>query len=120
DHGFLLQDDTTQVHPFGTKREPSRRHVLDTQPRQGPGLVNVSVTSLGYEGITGYILFRDDTAVFDTGKSGATFVHGGNSPQERIIPVLTVTQKRPESAGLAEYMVEVEALKDVIGLHRIC
>lgn len=119
DHGFLLQDDTTQVRPFGTKREPSRRHVLDSQPRQGPGLVNVSVTSLGYDGITGYILFRDDTAVFDTGKSGATFVHGGNSPQERIIPVLTVTQKRAESGGLVDYSVEAEAQPDALGLHRV-
>src|SRR6201999_3653216 len=84
DHGFLLQDETTETKPQQTKREGNRRHVLDSQPRQGPGLVNVSVSSLGYEGITGYILFRDDTAVFDTGKPGATFVHGGNSPQERI------------------------------------
>jgi hypothetical protein len=119
DHGFLLQDETTREEKFGTKKEPSRRHVLDSQPRQGPGLVNVSVSSLGYEGVTGYILFRDDTAVFDTGKSGATFVHGGNSPQERIIPVLTVTQKRAESGGLVDYQVEAEAQQDVLGLHRV-
>jgi hypothetical protein len=119
DHGFLLQDETTEIKPFGTKREPSRRHVLDSQPRQGPGLVNVSVTSLGYDGITGYLLFRDDTAVFDTGKAGATFVHGGNSPQERIIPVLTVTQKRAESGGLVDYQVEAEAEQDALGLHRV-
>ena len=77
------------------------------------------MTSLGYDGIAGYILFRDDTAVFNTGKSGATFVHGGNSPQERIIPVLTVTQKRAESGGLVEYVVEAEAQQDALGLHRV-
>jgi hypothetical protein len=119
DHGFLLQDETTREADFGPKRDLNRRHVLDSQPRQGPGLVNVSVSSLGYDGITGYILFRDDTAVFNTGKSGATFVHGGNSPQERIIPVLTVTQKRAESGGLVEYVVEAEAQQDALGLHRV-
>jgi hypothetical protein len=119
DHGFLLQDETTDIRPFGTKRDPSRRHVVDDYPRAEPGMVPVSMSALGYDGIGGYLLVREDTAVFATGNPGATFVHGGNSPQERIIPVLTVTRKRPESAGLAEYMVEVESLQDVIGLHRI-
>lgn len=82
-------------------------------------MVNVSVSSLGYDGISGYLLFRDDTAVFATGNSGANFVHGGNSPQERIIPVLTVTRKRIEAISFAEYAVEVEPQPDVVGLHRL-
>jgi hypothetical protein len=82
-------------------------------------MVNVSVSSLGYEGISGYLLFRDDTAVFAKGNAGATFVHGGNSPQERIIPVLTVTRKRTESTGHSQYEVEVETQRDVLGLHRL-
>jgi hypothetical protein len=77
------------------------------------------MSSLGYDGIPGYLLFRDDTAVFATGTAGATFVHGGNSPQERIIPVLTVTRKHREPVGHSEYAVQVEALPDVVGLHRL-
>jgi hypothetical protein len=119
DHGFLLQDETTEVHPYGTKRDPQRRHVLDEHPRAETGMVNVSASSLGYEGLPGYLLFRDDTAVFATGNPGATFVHGGNSPQERIIPVLTVTRKRAEQAGILEYQIVTEALADVLGLHRV-
>jgi hypothetical protein len=119
DHGFLLQDETTEIRPFGTKRDPQRRHVLDEHPRGEAGMVNVSVSSLGYDGLTGYLLFRDDTAVFATGNAGATFVHGGNSPQERVIPVLTVTRKRAEQAGCSAYEVEVEAQPDVVGLHRL-
>ena len=119
DHGFLLQDETTVVRTFGTKRDPQRRHILDEHPRAESGMVNVSLSSLGYEGLTGYLLFHDDTAVFATGNPGATFVHGGNSPQERIIPVLTVTRKRIESSSLIEYAVEVKPEADVIGLHRI-
>ncbi|KYF68125.1 hypothetical protein BE15_38100 [Sorangium cellulosum] len=119
DHGFLLQDETTEVRPFGKKSDPQRRHVLDEHPRAEAGMVNVSVSSLGYEGLSGYLLFRDDTAVFATGNAGASFVHGGNSPQERVIPVLTVTRKRAEQAGYAEYAVEVEPQDDVVGLHRL-
>ncbi len=119
DHGFLLQDETTAVRAFGTKRDPQRRYVLDEHARAESGMVTVSLSSLGYEGLGGYLLFREDTAVFATGNPGSTFVHGGNSPQERIIPVLTVTRKRIESAGLTEYAVEAEALPDVVGLHRV-
>ena len=119
DHGFLLQDETTVIRPFGTKRDPRRRHVLDEHPRAEDGMVNVSVSSLGYDGLTGYLLFRDDTAVFATGNAGATFVHGGNSPQERVIPVLTVTRKRVEQGGASAYAVEVEPLPDVAGVHRL-
>jgi hypothetical protein len=82
-------------------------------------MVNVSVSSLGYDGLSGYLLFRDDTAVFATGNPGATFVHGGNSPQERVIPVLTVTRKRVEQGGYSEYAVEVKPLGDVLSLHRL-
>src|ERR1019366_2234997 len=119
DHGFLLQDETTEVRPFGTKRDPQRRHILDEHARAEAGMVNVSVSSLGYDGLSGYLLFRDDTAVFATGNPGASFVHGGNSPQERVIPVLTVTRKRAESGGLLEYTTDVEALPDALGLHRL-
>jgi hypothetical protein len=119
DHGFLLQDETTEIRPFGTKRDPQRRHVLDEHPRAEAGMVNVSVSALGYEGLKGYLLFRDDTAVFATGNPGASFVHGGNSPQERIIPVLTVTRKRAEAASFAEYAVEVELQPDITDHHRL-
>jgi len=119
DHGFLLQDETTHVRPFATKREVGRRHVFEALPRPEAGMSNVSLASLGYEGLSGYLLFRDDTSVFATGTSGASFVHGGNSLQERVIPVLTVTRKRVEQASLAEYEVQVEPKPPAFGLHRI-
>lgn len=122
DHGFLLQDETTQIRPFGTARDPKRRHIVDEYPRAEPGMVHVATAALGYDGLPAeakYLLFREDTAVFRTGNPGATFVHGGNSPQERIIPVLTITRKRGESPGYSEYAVEVQPLPDVLGLHRL-
>ena len=119
DHGFLLQDETTEVHRYDEREGRQRRHVLDDHPRAEAGMVNVSVSSLGYDGLSGYLLFREDTAVFVTGNPGATFVHGGNSPQERVIPVLTVTRKRAEQGGYSEYAVEVSPLDGALGLHRL-
>jgi hypothetical protein len=119
DHGFLLQCDTPEVRKYGSTRDPQRRHVIDEHPRSEKGMVHVSLSSLGYDGLSGYLLFLDDTAVFATGNPGATFVHGGNSLQERVIPVLTVTRKQREVAGFAEYNVEVEPGADVMGSHRM-
>lgn len=119
DHGFLLKDETTREQPFGNKRTPQRRHIVDEHPRAEAGMVHVSMSSLGYDGLPGYLLLRDDTAVFATGTAGATFVHGGNSLQERVIPVLTVTRKRREAPAHSELMVQVEPQPDVLGHHRL-
>ncbi|ACL64502.1 PglZ domain protein [Anaeromyxobacter dehalogenans 2CP-1] len=119
DHGFLLLDETTQKVPYGSKRDPAQRYVLDEHPRAEQGMVNVSLSALGYDGLAGYLLFREDTAVFATGNAGATFVHGGNSPQERIIPVLTVRRERPLGRTLMAYRVDAERLPDAMGLRRV-
>ena len=82
-------------------------------------MVNVSVSSLGYEGPNGYLLFRDDTAVFATGNAGATFVHGGNSPQERVIPVLVVKRRHAPGPIASKYVVEGVVGKPVLGAQRV-
>jgi PglZ domain len=85
DHGFLLQDQTTQEKPY---RDSHRRYVLAKEPRLEEEMVTVSLNALKYEGQEGYLLFRKDTAVFASGIPGVTFVHGGNSLQERVIRML--------------------------------
>lgn len=126
DHGFLLQDEFTRVEAFGTKRTPRPRYVLDTMARVEANVVAVNPRALGYEGdeIDGkFLLFRRDTAVFATANAGAAFVHGGNSPQERIIPVLEA--RTPARAGRSKatarpkYAIAAEALPDVLGVHRL-
>jgi hypothetical protein len=109
DHGFLLQDATTQIIPYGSKRDPSRRHILVTEPRSESGTSTVSLSSLNYEGQSGYLLFRQDTAVFATGNPGASFVHGGNSLQERVIPVLTISHRHSSNLKLVQYLIETES-----------
>jgi hypothetical protein len=119
DHGFLLLDETTRTVPYGTRRDPSPRYVLDELPRAEPGMVNVSLSALGYDGLAGHLLFREDTAVYATGNAGATFVHGGNSPQERIIPVLTVRRARAAAPSHTTYFVEARREKDLMGARQL-
>jgi hypothetical protein len=120
DHGFLLQDETTpEARPFGKKNVPSRRYVLDDRALAENGLVNVSLSALGYEGAPGYVLFRDDTGEFATGHGGTSFVHGGNSPQERIIPVLSVTRRREQTSAGDAYQAEAVADRDLLGQRQL-
>jgi hypothetical protein len=126
DHGFLLQDECTKVIPFGKKTEPRPRYHVDTLERREADLVAVNPRSLGYEGegLEGkFLLFRKDTALFATGNAGAAFVHGGNSPQERVIPVLDVrtAPKSSSTKKLAkpQYALVAEHLPDERGVHRL-
>ncbi|MFM2310979.1 MAG: hypothetical protein RLZZ04_255 [Cyanobacteriota bacterium] len=121
DHGFLLQDETTQEITYGTKRDPKRRYVLTDESRQETGTVTVSLNSLNYEGQQGYLLFPKTTAVFATvNNHNATFVHGGNSLQERVIPVLTVShQQAAIDSKNIRYVIEAQAESDLLGFSRI-
>ncbi|MBD2510110.1 BREX-6 system phosphatase PglZ [Nostoc muscorum FACHB-395] len=116
DHGFLLQDHTTQEIKYGSKKDPNRRHIIDLEPRSEQGCVTVSLSSLKYEGQNKYLIFSKDTSVFATGNPGATFVHGGNSLQERVIPVLTVSHRYNSHLGMVKYLIEAQADNNKIRL----
>ncbi|GMV42203.1 MAG: hypothetical protein AMXMBFR64_39190 [Myxococcales bacterium] len=120
DHGFLLLDDTaggTQAH--GRRVDPKRRHVLSPVGADHPGEVRVALADLGYEGATGHLMFPETTAVFDTGHRPATFVHGGSSLQERVIPVLTVVHRAAAGGSAQEYALRAAAREGVAGMHCI-
>ena len=121
DHGFLLQDEeTTQEITYGTKRDPKRRYVLSDEPRQENDTVTVSLNALNYEGQQGYLLFPKTTAVFATGKPHANFVHGGNSLQERVIPILTVSHQQAASTSkILKYVIEAQVESELLGFSRI-
>jgi hypothetical protein len=116
DHGFLLQDQTTQEKPY---RDSNRRYILAKEPRSEEEMVTVSLNALNYEGQEGYLLFRKDTAVFATGNPGATFVHGGNSLQERVIPVLTVSHRHQSHLAMVKYLIEAKPEPSILDCSRI-
>jgi hypothetical protein len=119
DHGFLIQDSTTlERKPFGTKRTPKRRYAESSHPESSAETLPVSYAALGYEGREGYLIFRRDTQLFDTGKPAATFAHGGNSPQERIIPVMTVRYRHHQRLR-GRFRIEAKVLPSRGGLSQL-
>jgi hypothetical protein len=119
DHGFLLQDDTTARRRFGKKTTPHRRHIVYDSPVNEADMLTVPFTALGYDGPERYLLFRTDTAVFDTPGSDAAFVHGGNSLQERVIPVLVASRKQAPGTVASSFEVRAKKLDDVLGAQRV-
>ncbi|MGC1308316.1 MAG: BREX-6 system phosphatase PglZ [Phormidesmis sp.] len=124
DHGFLLQDRVTlEERTWGKKADPKRRHVLIDELRTEDDLSTVSLSSLGYSPHSSdaakYVVFPKNTAIFATGNPGATFVHGGNSLQERVIPVLTVSHRYQSNPNWVPYVIEAEVRSAIAGFERV-
>lgn len=119
DHGFLLlHDRATNAQPHGRKIDPNRRHVISADAADNVGEVRVALADLAYEGVDGlHFLSPETTAAFDTGKRGGNFVHGGNSLQERLIPVLTVVHHAPAGGSSVAYGIAAKKEPGIAGLH---
>lgn len=118
DHGFLLLDDLAlEMQGHGRKVDPERRHVFSAVAADHPGEVRVALADLGYEGAEGFVMFPETTAVFDRGNKAANFVHGGNSLQERLVPVLTVRHNSPVGHETTRYRLNVQRVDGIAGLH---
>lgn len=120
DHGFLLHDPVTRApRARGFKTEPKRRHVITGDFTEQAGEVCVRARDLAYEGDDVYFVFPEDAAPFDLGERAKDFVHGGNSLQERVIPVLTVQHQYAPGAETARYRLEVKPQAQVARMHCI-
>ena len=120
DHGFLLHDDVTRdALPHGKQTDPQRRHVLTAERREQDGEVCVSAGELDYDGAEFHAAFPDGIAPFDRGARAKDFVHGGNSLQERVIPVITVRHRYPAGGEKVTYEVEARAGLAVANMHSV-
>lgn len=121
DHGFLLLDETAAEtpQPHGARVDPKRRYAYSLVAADHDGEARVPLASLGYEAVTGHLMFPMSTAVFDTGRRDTSFVHGGNSLQERVIPVLTLVHRSAAGGDTQRYEVRAKAAEDVMGTHCI-
>ncbi len=119
DHGFLLLDDARKAQPRGRKIDPKRRHTITTLAADHPNEARVPLVALGYDGTPEHLVVPEGVDVFDTGDRAKTFVHGGNSLQERVIPVLTVVHRGGPGAEMIRHEIVVSAGASVMGMHRI-
>jgi hypothetical protein len=119
DHGFLLLYDARKAQPRGRKIDPKRRHTLTPLASDHPNEARVSLAALGYDGTEEHLVVPEGIDVFDTGDRSSTFVHGGNSLQERVIPVLTVVHRSPLGADTVLHEIFATAADPVAGMHRV-
>lgn len=120
DHGFLLLDDSVgSAQAHGRRIDPTRRHVFSPVAADHTAEIRVALADLGYEGASGSVMFPETTAVFDTGRRSMNFVHGGNSLQERVIPVLTVVHRAAAGGSSVQYGIDARVSEGVAGMHCI-
>jgi len=120
DHGFLLpMGPLATMQPHGRRIDPKPRYAFSPVVAATTGEVAVGLAALGYEGAEGCVVFPETTALFDTGGRPPLFVHGGNSLQERLIPVITAVHRSKVGASTIEYGVAVTPLAGVAGMHCI-
>ena len=121
DHGFLLQDATVGNIPFGvSKRVPQRRHAILPQPSGMADVLELPLSALEYEVTEDpYLVFRPDTALWLTKEKVAPFVHGGNSLQERVVPVLVASRSAVRGKVISRYEVVAQAQAAHLGRQRL-
>jgi hypothetical protein len=119
DHGFLLRDGVKDVRPHGSKVDPTRRHVVSEFAADHKGEVRVPLVDLGYDGCDErlQLMFPETTAAFDIGDRSMSFLHGGNSLQERLIPVITISHRTKIGGSPQKYELTGKALDPVGGMH---
>lgn len=115
DHGFLLLSDPTRT-PHGRKIDPRQRCVLDPVGADRPGAVRVNLADLKYDDTNLSLYMPEATGVFDTAQR-PSFVHGGNSLQERVIPVITLEHRAGAGGSQTRYRVTVEPRGGVTDMH---
>lgn len=81
--------------------------------------VRVPVAELGYEGcaVGLQLMFPETTTPFDIGKRPLNFVHGSNSLQERLIPVITISHRAAIGGSTQKYELMGKAPEPVGGMH---
>ena len=120
DHGFLLNDETTgRVQSHGRKIDPHRRHLFSSVAADHANEVRVFLRDLDYDcdSPDKYLMLPETTAPFDVGNKPMPFVHGGNSMQERVIPVLTLVHRTAKGSSPIQYSIVASAQQGVAGMH---
>ena len=92
DHGFLYKrDKLSECNKISGISNAGKRYAIVDAPVTMDGVVNVPIKSYTHkEDEYRFVCSPAGSDVFKTPGSGLNYVHGGCSPQEMIIPVITV------------------------------
>lgn len=119
DHGFILGDESLETGKAPKLENVERRFAFGTE-RNSENLVSVKLNQLGYSNpeVDSCFIFERTTHLM-VNQSRTSFYHGGNTLQERLVPVISfsLTKDLPDNTGTFDLMVQKKP--DVLGFHVI-
>ena len=119
DHGFLLRRPADAVLAFGQHHDAKGRYAMYLEAFKHEHSYSVKMSSLDYDGAGEHVLvFPKGLEVFPQAQT-RDYVHGGNSPQERVIPVLTIEHKSAVGGTDARFELDVCETSSTAGRHTI-
>lgn len=123
DHGFLLVDpnpNRANRQEHGRPIDNNRRHIITKYATNHPNEVRVRLRDLNYIVEEDYhLIMPEDAKLFENGFSGRNFAHGGNSLQERIIPVLQIVHGSKIKTKEEKYEAKISPFSTQSSLHGI-
>ncbi len=111
DHGFLVEPPTETVDASGSF---AARYRFDEQGMSGKDAVAVRMSDLGYDDTTLYAVFPRTTRCYAVPGGTRNYVHGGNSLQERVIPVLSLDFRRKSGGGTEASRLTIEGTRQEV------
>jgi hypothetical protein len=119
DHGFILGDESLETGRAPKLECAERRYAYGSE-RNSLHLVSAGLNQLNYtstEKDRFFVFERSTHLLINKGRTG--FYHGGNTLQERLVPVISfsMTKDLPEISGTFEFTIQKKS--DVLGFHRI-
>lgn len=121
DHGFLLGDESLESGKATKLESVERRYACGTE-RNSENLVSVDAHQLNYassaHNADNWFTFERSTHLL-INQSRTSFYHGGNTLQERLVPVISfsLTQVAHDSTGTFE--LNIQKMPSVMGFHKI-
>jgi len=119
DHGFILGDESLETGKAPKLECADRRYAYGTE-RNSENLISVGLHRLNYfepEAKNWLVFERTTHLLINQSRTG--FYHGGNTLQERLVPVISfsLTKTLPNSSGT--FKLTIQKKPDVLGFHRI-
>jgi hypothetical protein len=118
DHGFIQGDESLETGKAPKLECVTRRYAYGTE-RNSENLYSVGLNQLNYATTeSDYFIFERSTHLLNN-QSQTSFYHGGNTLQERIVPVISfsLTKELPDNSGTFDFTIQTKT--DTLGFHRI-
>jgi len=119
DHGFILGDRTVETKRAPSLKHANRRYAIG-EPRTGENLVSARLSELQYRTETQgtAVVFERSSHLLSSAAAGS-FYHGGNTLQERVVPVLTISSRAGGRREGGSYTLRFDRLAGAMGCHRV-